>query len=60
MGADCKSAGSAYVGSNPTRPNKIVSEFYLIHFFFKKINVVAKIRPFFFFKKKVTFSGQKN
>ena len=21
MGADCKSAGYAYVGSNPTRPN---------------------------------------
>ena len=21
-GADCKSAGSAYVGSNPTRPNR--------------------------------------
>ena len=24
MGADCKSAGSAYAGSNPARPKKVI------------------------------------
>ena len=27
MGADCKSAGSAYAGSNPARPKKILLNF---------------------------------
>ena len=28
IGADCKSAGSAYAGSNPARPKKILQTFF--------------------------------
>ena len=46
MGADCKSAGKAYVGSNPTRPN-------ILYFINSPCNSVVE---YFLGKKKVTSS----
>lgn len=37
MGADCKSAGYAYVGSNPTRPKNIVCNFSTSDFLAQKV-----------------------
>lgn len=35
MGADCKSAGFAYVGSNPTRPKQCVN---------RSLNKLSKVK----------------
>ena len=39
MGADCKSAGYTYVGSNPTRPKLLINS-----------NFCFKVRNLFFYK----------
>ena len=41
MGADCKSAGYAYVGSNPTRPKYIKFKFINSYSFFYSLFVIC-------------------
>jgi hypothetical protein len=49
MGADCKSAGYAYVGSNPTRPK---SENIVCKSVNVKKNKIRKVKKIFFFKRR--------